>query len=813
MKRAGNGMTKGWIAAVGAVATVGGYLSLRQAHTPGELTGVPNHEAGATASAVAPAAIRLSSIVGGVTDLDSKPVAGAHVCAALSGASAASTPGLCADADDRGRYFIPGAPSGIYLVTAAHEGFVTGAAHGGEPIALLGDPDSVTVDIVLQPGGAKVAGYVMDATGGPVPHAVVRGERALPPLVAVDVEADDLGRFALWFPPGPMSLTAQAVAYSATRWYGTAPTADVRLILTPGATVRGIVVAAKTGDPLPNMEVRAVPARGTASPVVPSATTGAEGTFDVHGLEPGSYRLVATGEGWQGELAQPVPVGLASTVENIRIEASPGAQVTGHVLVANTRQPCEQGALTFGPLEPNAPPPEPGELPHGILLARPSFSSAIGANGLVHFPAVSAGHYSVSVNCLHNLLREGPRTLDVGSAALSDLIWTVSPGPSLTVLIVDDRDRPMPGVGFVLQRPGRIPASGRTDDAGRYDFSGELSPGTYEVRAMPPFEGERVQVELRDGDGATTATLRLAGTASILATVRDHGGSVVDGLSVAAVAQSSPNADGAAPARAPGSTPSPEPARFPLAMNMFRAMALGEGRYRIAPLKPGRYEVQIGDRANATVRASYTLAAGDALQPTIEIDRGGRIHGHVVDDNGAPVADAWVTADAPARDQSRHLLPMPGGAGRALTDQDGRFVVDHLAGGDTFYTVHVEQPSGNTAAKEGVKVGEADVVVTLHTAGALAGTVDGDCAGPLASIQVMATNLTTDQVGAQQLAGPGQPFRVSVAPGRVRLTAHCSGGAGVAQLMTELRPGEEVSGLHLVLEAPSASQGRSSATQ
>ncbi len=788
MHRAGNKRWV-WIGVTCGIVVAGGYLSLRRARTARTMNDAANRKAAAMASAVAPADVRLSSIVGSVTDVDSRPVAGAHVCAVLSYATAAFTSGICADADSGGRYRIPGLPSAAYLVTAAREGFVTGAARGGQPVALLGDSDSVALDIVLQPGGAKVTGYVVDATGGPVPHAVVRGEHPVAPRVAVDVEADDLGRFTLWFPPGSMTLTAQAVAYSATRWYGTAPTADVRLVLAPGATLRGVVVAAKTGDPLPNMEVRATATRNTASPLVRSSTTGAEGAFDVYGLEPGPYNLVATGEGWHGELAQPVLVGLAGTVENIRIEASPGAQVTGRVVVADTKQPCEQGTVSLGPLDPNAP--EPGELPRG-MPSGPSFSSDIGANGLVHFPAISAGHYSVGVNCSHNLLREGPRTVDVGSTAPSNLTWTVSPGPGLTVLTVDDRDGPMPGVAFVLQRARGIATSGRTDDEGRYEFSGDLLPGSYEIRAAPPFEDERVQVELHDGDGRATATLRLAGTASIVATVRERGGDVVDGLSVAAAVQSSPIAQAAAPA---AGRPLP-------GIDAFRAAPLGQGRYRVAPLKPGRYEVRVEDGTNPTVRASYTLATGDALKPTIEIDRSGQIRGHVVDDSGGPVADAWVTADAPAPDGSLVLPLMLGAGRRVLTDREGRFVIDHLAAGSTLYTVHVEEPSGNTAAKEGVKVAD-DVVIALHASCALAGTVDGDCAGPSASVLVLALNPATNQTAVQTLSGPGRPFRVSIAPGRVQVTAHCSGGAGMAQLAMDVRPGEEATGLHLVLEAPS----------
>jgi hypothetical protein len=138
-----------------------------------------------------------------------------------------------------------------------------------------------------------------------------------------------------------------------------------------------------------------------------------------------------------------------------------------------------------------------------------------------------------------------------------------------------------------------------------------------------------------------------------------------------------------------------------------------------------------------------------------------------------------------------------------LTDQEGRFVVDKLAGGDTTYTVRVEQPAGGAAVKEGVHVDDSDVVIALRATGSLAGTVVGDCGGSASPILVRAVSLETGQTATQELPGTGEPFRMSLASGHVRLMAFCQSGTGKAQLTTEIASNQDVAGLRLVLGASS----------
>jgi len=97
--------------------------------------------------------------------------------------------------------------------------------------------------------------------------------------------------------------------------------------------VRGRVVSSGDQNPAPELEVRAALSHALASQFAPASITGLDGAFEIRGIEPGSYTLVAEGEGWRGELEQPIRLGLGSTVEDILIEVGEAAQVTGRVLL------------------------------------------------------------------------------------------------------------------------------------------------------------------------------------------------------------------------------------------------------------------------------------------------------------------------------------------------------------------------------------------------------------------------------------------------------------------------------------------------
>src|SRR5262249_24934744 len=114
------------------------------------------------------------------------------------------------------------------------------------------------VDIVLRKGGVEITGTVSDVTGGPIAHADVSahhqgwgdgGSDFAPP-----VGPDSSGKFSLWVKPGEVSVNASAEGYAEGSDSGRAP-GTFEILLTPESSLAGVVIDAKTGQPVAGVAV------------------------------------------------------------------------------------------------------------------------------------------------------------------------------------------------------------------------------------------------------------------------------------------------------------------------------------------------------------------------------------------------------------------------------------------------------------------------------------------------------------------------------------------------------------------------------
>jgi hypothetical protein len=664
---------------------------------------------------------------GSVRSREGEPVAGARVCAADAPSDALGKPRTaCTTADSNGAYAIALSASGAYTVSAEAEGFKPGSAQGGQLVAVAWGERRAGLEIILDHGGAKVAGVVVDVTGGPISGAIVRGTRFAPPRSTVATVSDREGRFVLWVLAGDVSLNAEAAGYAPTGLARVAPAEGVVIALTPGSSVRGNVMSSADEKPVADVEVRAVPARGTNTPLDRSGVSDTKGAFTIAGLEPGVYTLSAEGSGWRGGAKEPLKVGLAESVSNVIVTVSQVPRVDGRVILRATGEPCAMGMVSLGPPGHASlydPPSVSDERPGRAAV--PAMMTAIEADGSVHFRAVPAGIYHATVQCAHHMLADGPTTLQVAETSIKDVVWKVDPGLALTVHMVDEADNPLPGALVLLGTP-RIAASVplEADASGQCEVPRVLYPGIYRLTpAGRGYEGDPVSVVLREGSGKVEATVRFAGHGSIMATVQNARSEPIEDMRVTATLVAAAALSGSNSGGVDADVPSGR---------VFGGVSLGRGRFRLGPLPPGRYEVHASDGVNEPIRAGGPSGVFDVdrgvVAAMITVDRSGSIRGVVVDQSHQPVPDTWVSAQC----QETAVDPiwartLAGRPKQTMSDKEGRFVVKDLRA-DARCTVRAEQPFGLAGGKSDVSAGDDIVVALTEVAESPARTAPG--AGP-----------------------------------------------------------------------------------
>jgi hypothetical protein len=148
------------------------------------------------------------------------------------------------------------------------------------------------------------------------------------------------------------------------------------------------------------------------------------------------------------------------------------------------------------------------------------------------------------------------------------------------------------------------------------------------------------------------------------------------------------------------------------------AMISGDGSYTASGLVTGDYDVRVS--ANSLqYSTTYTVTAS----ATFDINmRGASLHGHVVDAaSGAPVAAASVNVSArPAAVSSGSPgVSAPSYSSFAVTDSDGRFIIDSLS--DATYTVVASGAQYAAATQQVVVSGGTvpDVEIRLDSAPAV----------------------------------------------------------------------------------------------
>jgi hypothetical protein len=260
--------------------------------------------------------------------------------------------------------------------------------------------------------------------------------------------------------------------------------------------VRGQVINGSTGQPARNVNVVLEPRerKGFGAPILRSrGNLDNQGSFEIAGIVPGSYDLVAILNDRNNRMSARVPVEIGgSDVQNVSVVLTTGFPVSGHLAVEGVAQDVTRLRVTLRP--------SPGGAQFGGALP----AAPVKADGTFSMPQVGQDAYRVNVTGM-------PRNFYLKSARLGatdvlqqDLRFDRPPTIPLEIVISSNtgtvngtvlNERQEPSVNCIVvlvpsverRFRGDLYKSASTDALGRVHLEG-VPPGDYKIFAWEDVE-------------------------------------------------------------------------------------------------------------------------------------------------------------------------------------------------------------------------------------------------------------------------------------------------------------------------------------
>jgi hypothetical protein len=620
-----------------------------------------------------------------------------------------------------------------------------------------GIPDGIEVKLGLNPlvpdPTNTVQGHVVDQGGNPVAGANVVVFRF---FIAT---TDAAGFFSMTKVPADLgSLTAVArttrnnqilEGSSAPKSPGVAnATVDlgtIQIVVNTGVIAGN--VTSQTGKPVVGAQVTL-----TSGADVRTADADATGFYQINGVAPGAYTIVAvdlTG-GLRTRFSGNLPPNQSA---NVNLTLTPSGTIRGTAFGRNGTTPVGSGinVSLFGPT---------------------ALTATTDKQGQFLFDFVPLGSFTVETSDSNGNRGRTTGSLSTTSQVVVANVSFLGKG-TVSGTVVDGAGIAVPNAAVTLNSGSTFGGtkSTTTDGAGHYSFADVfVGPFTANASSAISRQGGHASGTLA-GDGQTaTANITLQATGSITGTVFHFGGITA--------------ASGAVVTLSDGHT----------------ATADVQGRYRLDLVPVGSYTVDVTDPATGDRgRATATISSQDQIVPTnVTLIGVGKVIVTVKDGSLNLVPGAQIRLD------SQTIF---GGRQTGSTQADGTLTFANVLAGN--FSVFAVNPQTNLTGSTNGNVAvntTTNITVQLQSSGAIQGTVFGsNGTTPIPNISVQLSGPVSRQVSS---SGTGS-FRFDVVPtGSYTLRAIDSSGNVRASVGVSISTQDQVVTQNLVLSGVGTITGR-----
>ena len=555
----------------------------------------------------------LGRVAGRVVDEEGSAVAdaevGGYVQLGSEGSAASMTASRSLDnvvSDAAGRFELAEVPAGrVELFARTPAGAMAEGTSFDLPVG--GSREDVELRVLAT---GIVAGHVLDPDGRPAVGATIVciNNQDTEDRAFRVTSSDGDGRFRLpGVRPGKRQLTAQLPPYRLTRRDVDVPEGEVSVEITleRGLAVRGVVVDAG-GEPVADVRVGVV--GGTDERGAPWPTTDGSGRFETSGLAPGTYRVIASKEGYpRSELPEPITL-LDADVDGIVLR-------------------LEGGGAVFGTLRGI----EFDDLADASVMARGAGGfarSSVDYNAGYRLEGLADGDWQVTATVESTGKRaSGMATVGPGAREV-ELDLEFGSGFTLSGRVIR-RGEPVSGAYVVASGTG-FGGSPRGTTLGDGSFRLEgLSAGIYRVSASDPLGGGSAETTVAIEDD-TEVDLTLAAARLEGAVVSSLDRAPIRGATVSLIRS---EAD-----------PSP---------TLWRPKLSGttdvEGAYRLADVALGSYRVTVRAEGFAAAEGTYEVRSedqADRIDFALDPNEGATLRVRLW--TGSPASELWVAGLDPS---------------------------------------------------------------------------------------------------------------------------------------------------------------------